>query len=96
MNVSGMLKNLGTPCLAVSPKGDASLVWAETDLEGRWRLKQAGWLTHNKTWSGPRILVSQGDPRFPSAAYNKDGALWVACSADAGSRREVQVFSSRD
>jgi hypothetical protein len=93
-NVSGKLKNLCTPCLAMNPQGAASLVWAQENLRGRWVLKQAAANAENHTWSSPRTLVAQGDPRFPSAAYSKDGVLWVAYSVDTENGREIKVLTS--
>ena len=91
-NVTGLQKDICTPCLAVSPKGDVSLVWAESDSESRWTLKQALWNAKKNAWAGVKTLVSQGNPRFPSAAYSKDGILCVAYCIDKGDRRDVVIL----
>jgi peroxiredoxin len=91
-NATGLQKNICTPSLAVSSQGKAALVWSESDAKGRWTLKQAIWDHTKSSWDTPRTLVSQGNPRFPSAAYTKDGVLWVAYCVDKDDRREVAVL----
>ena len=93
VNVTGMRQNLCTPCLAMSPRGNAALVWAEVSAQGRWTLKQTAWDAKSNAWLSPRTLVAEGNPRFPSAAYAPDGVLWVAYSVEKGNRREIEVLA---
>ncbi|MEN6405697.1 MAG: S41 family peptidase [Thermoguttaceae bacterium] len=93
VNVTGPQKDLCTPCLAASRLGDIALVWSELTPTGKWILKQSQWNNKRNIWTNPRTLVDKGNPRFPSAAYSKDGqALWIACCVDKGNRREVTVM----
>ena len=92
VNVTGLQKDICTPCLAASPKGEVTLVWAELSETGQWTLKNAHWESKRNGWTTPQTLVSNGDPRFPSAAYDKNGELWIAYCADKGNRREVAVL----
>ena len=92
INVTGLQKDICTPCLAASPKGNVTLVWAEPAPTGQWTLKQAQWNSKKNVWTSPKTLVAKGNPRFPSAAYAKDGQLWIAYCVDKGNRREVAVL----
>jgi len=80
----------------MSPRGDASLVWAEADWQGQWALKQAAWNGRQNAWTNPRTLVAQGNPRYPSATYAKDGTLWVAYCVEKEDRREIEVLVVRN
>ena len=91
-NVSGMHDNICTPALAAGPKGGFSLVWAELGPKDQWILKHSQWDGKKNRWASPTTLLSTGNPRFPSAAYAKDGTLWVAYSADKEDKREVAVL----
>ena len=82
------------PAWPPSPKGDVALLWAEPDLQDRWMLKQTHWIDKKHAWAEPKALVSKGNPRFPSAAFAKDGSLWVAYCVDKGERREVAVLKT--
>jgi hypothetical protein len=95
VNVTGFQTDICTPCLASSAKGDVALVWAQPDVTGQWMLMQAQWNARAVAWTQPKTLVTTGNPRFPSAAYGKDGSLWIAYCADKKDRREVVVFKSR-
>ncbi|MGW8257573.1 MAG: redoxin family protein [Thermoguttaceae bacterium] len=90
--VTGPRHNICTPCLAISPKGDVTLVWAEALSTGKWLLKQAHWNSLKNVWTRPITLVSGGNPRFPSAAYSSNGDLWVAYCINKGDNREVAVL----
>jgi peroxiredoxin len=91
-NATGLQNNICTPCLAVNPKGDVTLVWAELNPQSQWLLKQTRWDGKKNSWNKPKTIVAKGNPRFPSAAYAKDGTLWVAYCADKDDRREVAVL----
>jgi hypothetical protein len=90
-DATGLHKNICTPSLAISPKGEVSLIWADSDSPGRWTLMHTQWNTGKKSWNKPKAFFSEGNPRFPSAAYAKDGVLWVAYCVDKDDRREVAV-----
>jgi glutathione peroxidase-family protein len=96
VNVTGFQTDICTPCLASSVKGDVALVWSQPNADnGQWMLMQAQWNPRAAAWTQPKMLVANGNPRFPSAAYGKDGSLWIAYCADKRDRREVVVFKSR-
>lgn len=85
------LVNLCTPCFAVSPKGRVTLVWSETKDGDRWVLKVAHCERDGDAWSDAQVAVSEGNPRFPSAAYDPEGNLWIAYSVETEGGREVSV-----
>ncbi len=91
MNVTGLQSNICTPCLAASSKGGVALVWAESNPKSQWTLKQTRWDDKKNSWNKAKTIVAKGNPRFPTAAYAKDGKLWVAYCVDNGDRREVAV-----
>lgn len=88
---SSELANLCTPCFAVSPEGLVSLVWAETQDGERWVLKKADLKPDQASWPESETLVSEGKPRFPSAAYDTKGNLWIAYSVETVTGREIAV-----
>ncbi|MEN6366661.1 MAG: S41 family peptidase [Thermoguttaceae bacterium] len=93
VNATGLQKDVCTPCLAASPRGDVTLVWSELATTGVWILKQCQWDGKRNAWTNPRVLIEKGNPRFPSAAYSSDGqTLWIAYSVDKGNRREVTAI----
>ena len=64
------------------------------DPKGCWTPKQTQWNNEKNVWISPTTLVAKGNPRFPSAAYAKDGSLWIAYCVDNQDRREVAVLVS--
>lgn len=92
-NATGPKQDVCTPCLAVSPKGDVAIVWSELGPNGQWTLMLAQWNSKKNIHTGPKTLVSKGNPRFPSAAFAKNGKLWIAYCVNKGDRREVAVLS---
>jgi hypothetical protein len=92
VNITGLQADVCTPCLAAGRKGEVTLVWAEPSETGQWMLKQAHWNDRKTGWTTPKTIVSKGAPRFPSAAYAKDGKLWIAYCVNKGNRREVAVL----
>ena len=92
-DASDTQKNICTPSLAISPQGNAALVWAEVDSQGRWALKQASRGAKDASWTKPRTLIDKGNPRFPSIAYAKDGKLNVAYAVEKENRREIEVYA---
>jgi len=85
------LVNVCTPCFAVSPKGSVTLVWAETNDGDHWVLRKADFEPEEKAWPKSDAIGCEGNPRFPSAAYDKKGNLWVAYSAQMDAGREILV-----
>ena len=91
-NVTGSKRNICTPCLAASPAGDVASVWSEVDAQGRWQLKLALLDARSNHWKQPETVVSNNqNARFPAAAFDADGRLWIAYSAEAGVGRGIQV-----
>ncbi len=92
-NLSGLLKNVCTPSFAGSPTGALTLVWSESDSQGKWELRSTffdGKTGHR--WTEPRAVVSEGDPRFPATAFDTDGQLWIAYSAETDKGREIRII----
>jgi hypothetical protein len=89
--LSSGLANMCTPSFALSRAGRVALVWSETNDGRIWVLKKAVCGADDNVWSKPETLVSEGNPRFPSAAYDSEGDLWVAYSAVTPAGREIRV-----
>jgi hypothetical protein len=83
--------NLCTPCFAVNAKGRVTLIWSETKNGERWVLKVVHCEKDGDAWSDAQVAVSEGNPRFPSAGYDVEGNLWIACSVETERGREVSV-----
>lgn len=92
MDVTGFKRNICTPCLAASPSGDVASVWSEVDDRGRWELKFAILDGRTARWAQPKTVVSSDhNARFPAAAFDADGRLWIAYSTETGEGRGIQV-----
>jgi len=91
VDVSGLKENVCTPSLAMSPAGEAALVWSEVDAGGKWTLKQVAW-SGKSGWGTAKTLLAQGNPRFASPAFDEHGRLWVACSVEREHGREIEVI----
>lgn len=96
VNVSRVRRNICTPRLVTSPHRGTTLVWSEIGLDGKWQIRCAD-LGKGGRWSEPMVLAAQGNPRFPSAAYDNEGDLWVAyaASTEKGTHIVVQKRPSR-
>ena len=91
-NVTGSKRNICTPRLAASPSGDVASVWSEVDDQGRWQLKFALLDGRTNRWKQPKTVVSNDrNPRFPAAAFDAGGRLWIAYSAKTEAGRGIQV-----
>ena len=84
-SISQPRKNVCTPRLAIAPDGKVTLVWAELDETGAWSLQRAD--CQDGKWGAPQTLVTEGQPRFPAAAYDTQGRLWVAYSTEDANGR---------
>jgi len=89
---SGMA-NVCSPRLVAAPSGKLTAVWAETADGDRWVIKRAEIDPKVDKVPAAEMIVSEGNPRFPAAAYDPKGTLWVAYSAEAGAGREIAVKS---
>jgi len=89
--LGSLVVNVCTPAFAVHPSGKLSLVWAQTITGNMWTLQHSAYQDQSNRWSSPKILVTAGDPRFPAAAYDSNGRLWIAYSARTDSGREIVV-----
>ncbi|HUU96655.1 MAG TPA: TlpA disulfide reductase family protein [Phycisphaerae bacterium] len=85
------LVNVCTPRLAVSPQGTVTLVWGQCREGERWCLQRAAFDSRNNRWSDAETIVSEGNPRFPSVAYDRAGHLWVAFTTQHGRGRRIMV-----
>ncbi|MHC4736309.1 MAG: redoxin family protein, partial [Planctomycetota bacterium] len=89
-SINNPVFNVCSPCFAGSPSGRLTLLWSETENGSRWRLKKAD-LDNNNRWSIPTTVESEGNPRFCSASYNRQGELWIAYSGQTKQGRKIVV-----
>ena len=87
------VSNICTPCLTASEDGRVSLLWSELKDGTEWTLKHMAYQVIDKKWSIPVVILKNGNPRFPSAAYDSKGRLWVACSIETENGRKIIVES---
>lgn len=66
-------------------------MWCQTADGKIWNLMRSEVDPKTNTWSVPKAVVTQGNPRFCSAAYDSDDHLWVAYSKAADPNREIAV-----
>lgn len=92
---SAPTRNVCTPGFAKSPKGQLTLIWSECDANDHWDLKRSDLRSDlrsdSERWSPPQVLFSEGNPRFPSAVYDKGGSLWIAYSMETARGSEIVV-----
>ncbi len=89
------LRNVCTPGFAVSQNGIITLTWGQCSSGHRWTLKRIDFDWQKDRWSTTETVVSEGNPRFPSAAYDPQGVLWIAYSVDTDVGREIAVKQIR-
>ena len=85
------VSNVCTPCLTDSMDGTISLIWSETKNGSKWWLKHMSYQPNSQQWSTPTVILKDGNPRFPSAAYDSKGQLWIACSVETENGRKITV-----
>jgi peroxiredoxin len=91
-NASGAKTNVCTPRLAVGPDGITALVWSDADAQGQWKLRSAFLKADTNRWSEPTSVVSEGNPRFPAAAFDADRRLWIAYAKETEAGRRIEVL----
>jgi peroxiredoxin len=89
--LDGNMKNVCTPTFIPKPDGGLTLLWSETKDGKQWMLREMDFDFVKNQWSQPQVVQSQGNPRFASGAYDKQGHLWVAYSGEMERGREIFV-----
>ena len=87
------MKNVCTPTFVPKPDGGLTLLWSETQDGKQWMLRKMELDVARNHWSQPQLVQSQGNPRFASGTYDKQGHLWVAYSAET--ERGRRIFAKR-
>jgi peroxiredoxin len=89
------VSNVCSPCIAGSKDGRVSVVWSENGNGNHWVLKHAYYHLDSQRWTSGDVIVNKGNPRFPSAAYDSAGKLWIAWSSETqnGSRIACKSFT---
>lgn len=87
------VSNVCTPHLVRSEDGKISLLWSETKDGTEWILKHMSYEAIDKQWSSGAVILKDGNPRFPSAAYDSKGKLWVAYSVETENGRKIAAKS---
>lgn len=91
--ISESLKHLCSPSFAFYKNQEGTLVWAETTDGQTWRLARADYDFASKSWGKKRFIEEKQHPRYPSAAYDNDGTLWIAYSVRTPKGRDVVIKS---
>jgi peroxiredoxin len=92
----GGMKNVCTPTFISKPDGGLVLLWSETSNGEQWSLRTSEFTAAGNEWSQPKTIQGQGNPRFASGAYDRQGHLWVAFSAETERGREMLVRRADD
>ena len=85
------LVNVCTPNFATDPKGDLSLIWSETANGTDWSVCRMNFEARTEDWSKVGTVESEVRPRFPAAAYDSKGRLWVAYSVERDGERRIEA-----
>ena len=83
--------NICSPAMASNGTNRGVLTWSQTENGKDWSLWKADFDIQQNKWSRPFKIVSEGNPRFGSCAYDADGNLWIACSVQTDLGRQVTV-----
>lgn len=84
------LEHLCSPSFVKHPDGRMTLLWCQKQRDKEWELR-ASTCSEQGRWSSPETLVSEGNPRYNSAALDAQGALWISYTCDTKKGHEVQV-----
>jgi peroxiredoxin len=90
-HLAGPLRNVCGPSMAAGPDNALALVWCECSNGNDWIMKYATCETAKDRWSSARTIAGKREPRFPAAAYDAKGNLWVAYSERTDAGREISV-----
>jgi hypothetical protein len=71
-----------------------ALTWSQTKDGQKWSLWKADYDIEKKKWGDPSKIITEGNPRFASCAYDSLGNLWLAYSIQTDNGREVIVKQS--
>jgi len=85
------LVNVCSPAFAFYQGDRGVLTWSQTENGKDWALWKADYNAKDKTWGKPSAIVSEGNPRFGSCAYDSQGTLWLACSVQTEEGRQITV-----
>lgn len=94
MVISSNLVNVCSPGFAFYSNTQGVLIWSQTENGEAWTLWKSDYDALQKTWINSSMIVSAGDPRFGSCAYDKDGNLWLAYSVKTEDGRKIIVQQS--
>jgi hypothetical protein len=85
------LVNVCSPCFAFDSAGNGVLTFSQTENGKDWSLWRAEYDPESNCWKEPVMIISDGNPRFGSCAYDIKGKLWIAYSVQADKGREVTI-----
>jgi hypothetical protein len=83
--------NVCSPCFASYKNTKSVLTWSQTKNGKDWSLWKTDYDGSQKKWGVPSLIVSEGNPRFASCAYDPQGRLWLAYSAQTENGMQVIV-----
>ena len=85
------LVNVCSPCFAFDSTGKGVLTFSQSENGKDWSLWRAEYDPDNNCWKEPVMVISEGNPRFGSCAYDTKGRLWIAYSVQTDKGREVTI-----
>ena len=85
------LMNVCGPCFAFDQNQKGILTWSQTENGKDWSLWKAEYDPENDSFKQVSVVISEGNPRFGSCAYDSRGQLWLAYSARTEKGREIIV-----
>ncbi len=88
--IASGLEHICSPCFATGPGDRTTLIWCQKQRDKPWELRRSDCDDLGR-WSEGRPLVTQGNPRYCSAAFDTQGGLWVSYTADTEQGRQVRT-----
>ncbi len=85
------LVNVCSPSFAFDSNRKGILTWSQSENGKGWSLWKAEYDSQRNYWKEPAMVISEGNPRFGSCAYDTQGRLWIAYSVRTDKGREIAV-----
>jgi hypothetical protein len=85
------LVNVCSPSFAFDSNRKGILTWSQSENGKDWSLWKAEYDSQRNYWKEPAMVISEGNPRFGSCAYDTQGRLWIAYSVRTDKGREIAV-----
>jgi hypothetical protein len=91
LSIAEDVVNACSPNFAFYKNSKGVLTWSQTENGKDWSLWKADFDVAAKKWATPAKIITDGNPRFSSCAYDPQGRLWLAYSVQTESGRKIKI-----